>query len=387
MLQLIRFLVINTLIGLIPQVVLGSTTWLAFGGEPPMQSEPPNQGIKVEYYRGTHFNEKLATRVEESVNYEWAHQKWLAGLDELNFSAKYSGRLMAPKSGEYDIIAWADDGVKLWLGGKLLLDEWHGQSVRKYSAKIKLQAGKFYDLRIEYFNHHGPGMMKLYWVLPEEGSQHVFDVFSEPEKTLISKKYFYRPASPPQAGPVVAQANTPPKEFPKAIPPKTTKGRVVKNETQPVAKPSIVKTVAQPSQPEPVAMGNRAEPNIPAEKPLAAPAVGKSIILNQVLFEQSKYMLLPASYAQLDQLVDMLRANPEVTIEVIGHTDNVGDPRLNQGLSEFRSQVVINYLIRQGIAANRLSAKGFGGTQPIAPNDVEEGRAKNRRVEFTVVKN
>ncbi len=67
-----------------------------------------------------------------------------------------------------------------------------------------------------------------------------------------------------------------------------------------------------------------------------------------------------------------------------GHADNVGDPRLNQSLSEYRARVVMNYLIRHGIAGDRVGAMGYGGSRPVAGNDTETGRAKNRRVKFVV---
>jgi len=79
-----------------------------------------------------------------------------------------------------------------------------------------------------------------------------------------------------------------------------------------------------------------------------------------------------------------LKKNPLWHIDVAGHTDNVGDPRLNLALSENRAKVVSNYLMRRGIADDRLIATGYGGTRPIADNSTEGGRSKNRRVEITI---
>jgi outer membrane protein OmpA-like peptidoglycan-associated protein len=111
---------------------------------------------------------------------------------------------------------------------------------------------------------------------------------------------------------------------------------------------------------------------------------GKAVVLEQVLFEQSQYRLLPSSYAQLDKLANTLLKYPHLTIQVAGHTDNVGDPRLNLALSEHRALVVTHYLQRKGVAEGRIKARGYGGTRPLAPNTTETERAKNRRVEFTV---
>jgi outer membrane protein OmpA-like peptidoglycan-associated protein len=111
---------------------------------------------------------------------------------------------------------------------------------------------------------------------------------------------------------------------------------------------------------------------------------GKPVVLDHVLFEQSKYVLLPESYAELDKLVNTLKKYPAMRILVAGHTENVGDPRLNQALSEHRARVVANYLSRGGIAESRIETRGYGGTHPVAGNATEADRARNRRVEFTV---
>jgi outer membrane protein OmpA-like peptidoglycan-associated protein len=108
------------------------------------------------------------------------------------------------------------------------------------------------------------------------------------------------------------------------------------------------------------------------------------VVLNKVFFRQGQYALLPASYPELDRLAAALRENPAVRIEIRGHTDNVGDPRLNRALSEHRAQVVANYLMREGVAEGRITHRGFGGTQPVRGNDNEADREQNRRVEFVV---
>lgn len=115
-------------------------------------------------------------------------------------------------------------------------------------------------------------------------------------------------------------------------------------------------------------------------------AVGEKGTLASVRFERTKAVLLPESFAELDRLVAVMKANPTLEIQLNGHTDNQGDPALNQRLSEQRVQTVTAYLTRRGIGAGRLTGKGFGGTQPIAPNDAEPTRQLNRRVEVEVVK-
>ena len=76
--------------------------------------------------------------------------------------------------------------------------------------------------------------------------------------------------------------------------------------------------------------------------------------------------------------------SPEIQIEIVGHTDNIGDPRLNQTLSEQRAKVIANYLANQGVNEANITHRGEGQTKPIAPNDTEENRQRNRRVQFLV---
>ncbi|HMS51179.1 MAG TPA: OmpA family protein, partial [Chitinophagales bacterium] len=113
--------------------------------------------------------------------------------------------------------------------------------------------------------------------------------------------------------------------------------------------------------------------------------VGAPVVLKNVFFETGKYELQPLSYPELNRLVELLNQTPEMRIELSGHTDNVGLAAANQTLSVNRAKAVYNYLIAQGINANRLSYKGYGDTRPVAPNTTDEGRAANRRTEFTIL--
>lgn len=113
----------------------------------------------------------------------------------------------------------------------------------------------------------------------------------------------------------------------------------------------------------------------------------QTIRLDNVYFDQGSYVMRQESHPQLDKLLNTLQANPNLKIEIGGHTDNVGDRRLNQILSEQRAKVIANYLINKGVAERRLRYVGYGDARPIAPNDVEANKEKNRRVEFLVLEN
>lgn len=99
-------------------------------------------------------------------------------------------------------------------------------------------------------------------------------------------------------------------------------------------------------------------------------------------FDTGKSTIKPESQAIIDQIVAMLTLNPELKVSIEGHTDNVGSPASNQTLSENRAKAVVAALVAKGIDKNRLSAKGWGQSKPIADNATEDGRAKNRRVEI-----
>lgn len=113
---------------------------------------------------------------------------------------------------------------------------------------------------------------------------------------------------------------------------------------------------------------------------------GSTIVLRHVLFEQSKAVLLPESYEELDKLVTTLQHHPTMLIEVSGHTDNQGNRVLNIQLSEERAQRVKQYLVEKGIDGKRIVCKGFGPDKPISPNFTEDQRRLNRRVEFMILK-
>ena len=110
-----------------------------------------------------------------------------------------------------------------------------------------------------------------------------------------------------------------------------------------------------------------------------------SVVLKNIFFETNRYELTPASLVELDKLVVLLSENPTISIEISGHTDNIGKADANLLLSESRAKAVVDYLASKKIDAKRLAYKGFGLTNPIADNATEMGRALNRRTEMKIV--
>ncbi|MCD6066159.1 MAG: hypothetical protein K0S33_985 [Bacteroidetes bacterium] len=113
--------------------------------------------------------------------------------------------------------------------------------------------------------------------------------------------------------------------------------------------------------------------------------VGKSIVLNNIFYDFDKATLRTESMAELDHLVQLMNENPSITIELSSHTDNKGTDDYNQKLSQMRAQSVVDFLISKNIAKERLVAKGYGETVPVADNETEEGRQQNRRTEFKIL--
>jgi outer membrane protein OmpA-like peptidoglycan-associated protein len=121
------------------------------------------------------------------------------------------------------------------------------------------------------------------------------------------------------------------------------------------------------------------------EIPLEPIDTGKPVVLNNIFFDVNKWDLKPESKAELDKLISFLAQNPNLKIELSGHTDNSGDKKFNETLSTNRAKAVYDYLITNGkIVAIRLTYRGYADRRPKVPNDSPENKARNRRTEFKV---
>ncbi|SRR5260221_9522719 len=108
-------------------------------------------------------------------------------------------------------------------------------------------------------------------------------------------------------------------------------------------------------------------------------------LLKPIEFETGRATIKPVSFPILDEVLDLLKSRASMRLGVYGHTDSKGTPPNNLRLSKERAAAVRNYLQGKGIAASRLESEGFGQTKPVASNDTDDGRAKNRRVEFKIL--
>ncbi len=143
-----------------------------------------------------------------------------------------------------------------------------------------------------------------------------------------------------------------------------------------------------PPPPPPPPPAPQAAPPPPPPPPLSKVVVTDEqiVTLSPIFFDFDKDTIKPVSYAVLDQVAQVMRDRPSAVVRVEGHTDSFGSDSYNQQLSERRARSVVRYLIAKGIPGERLEAVGFGEFRPIASNDTAQGRAKNRRTEFHIVR-
>jgi OmpA-OmpF porin, OOP family len=125
--------------------------------------------------------------------------------------------------------------------------------------------------------------------------------------------------------------------------------------------------------------------------PPAAPRVvltASSITIGEkVQFATGSSQILPVSFGLLDEVAKVLADNPQIELlQIDGHTDSTGTAAVNRKLSQQRAESVMSYLGSKGVAGGRMKAKGFGPDKPIADNSTDEGKEKNRRVEFNILK-
>lgn len=110
------------------------------------------------------------------------------------------------------------------------------------------------------------------------------------------------------------------------------------------------------------------------------------VIDQKIQFDEAKATIRPESASLLDEIASVLKAHPDIKkVRIEGHASSEGRAALNKKLSEARAKAVLESLVQRGVGASSLVSKGFGSSQPIAPNDTDEGRQKNRRVDFVIV--
>lgn len=362
----------KTLTFCLPLILCLACGILAQPGQPSGSVLPGYEpGFQAEYFADTVFGKKVHTRVDQRIYLDYWLDMPAPGIYTDKFSIRWRGRIKPTRTGTYHLFAVADDGIRVWIGGKLALNEWRLQKANKVlKGAIRLKAGQLYDVKAEYFNGKTACYLRLYWAYENE------------DPVPLDAKYVVTPTNKPTVGQqIVAKTNqarpNEPTASAKRVPaPAAPAKKVAKTE-----KPGLEK---QPEQQKPLP-DREEQPKAKEPETYEDLALNEVVVIDNLQFEQSSYRLVANCQQVLDKLANTLQKYPQLRIEVVGHTDNVGDPGRNLQLSRQRAGVVRAYLIGRGVAEARLLADGHGGDRPLASNATEEGRQKNRRVEFKVL--
>ncbi|ALW84826.1 hypothetical protein AUC43_06830 [Hymenobacter sedentarius] len=358
------------------------------GGPAWAQALPTGDGLKADYYNGSNFEEFVLSQRDATVDFDWAFKPPVPGAKYQYFSVRWTGWLVPPASGRYVFHITVDDGMRIWLNDRLILNEWRLQPLSYFTTAVELKGGEPYRLWVEYFQDILDTRASITWELPNASpppsSWHnlwgLTD--SKPKPAPIPKRYLFshnpRPPAPqpvqltlPPEPPAVARAQpqTPPAPAARPI---RVKPRRPAAQLAPAPQLRVVAPMPTPAV--------RAVPDSSRTAQLARLSVGESVTLPELYFNQGQARLLSAARTALDGLASVLSSRPDLYLEVQGHTDNVGNAELNRQLSQQRAEAVCRYLMAHGVAAGQLRPVGYGGTQPVADNADPAQRPRNRRV-------
>jgi outer membrane protein OmpA-like peptidoglycan-associated protein len=354
-------------------------------GVPAQAQVPVGNGLQGAYYAGHNFEQHQLTRRDATIDFDWHGRQPVAGAGAEQFSVRWTGWLVPPTTGRYVLHLSVDDGIRLWVNERLLLDDWRDQGLSYYQVAIELRAGQAYPVRLDYCQATAATRVRLAWELPaaasasRKGGSRRSSAANQAEAVVIPPRYLFRycPALPPV--PPLGKAATP---LPSPVEPPAASRSVL------VVHPSAeALATLRPRSYRPlvarVPVGPPASARVDSARlaPVAARlAGGRSVTLPALYFAQGQAGLLPAAQASLDTLARVLSSYPTLRLAVQGHTDNQGDPAINQRLSRQRAAAVCAYLTAHGVVASRLRAVGYGGSRPVADNTQPSQRPRNRRV-------
>jgi outer membrane protein OmpA-like peptidoglycan-associated protein len=357
--------------------------WPQPGGAQPAAGLSP--GLRGDYYEGLNFDHFVRTQRDAQLDFDWHEHSPVPGVPPTSFSVRWTGWLVAPVTGRYILHLTVDDGVRLWLNQRLLLDEWRGQYLSVYQVTVDLQAGQAYPLRLDYCQYSHTTRLLLSWERPRQAEAPAsWRTLWGLTTALLSSRD--REVVPARA--LVTKWPPAPRPLVSSLP-----------GTRPLVKPvgSLRQRDARPISTLPRPQPRTAPESLLAKRShvvqlVSAPrptdrdtlarqlATGVAVTWHALYFPQGQATLLPVVAASLDTLVGVLRQYPHLRLEVQGHTDNQGDALLNRRLSQQRAVAVCAYLTAHGIAASRLQPLGLGDTQPVADNREPAQRPRNRRV-------
>lgn len=345
-------------------------------------------GLWAEYFDGKDFDRFVSAAYVDNIDDSWYDVPPVSGIDPHNCSIRWSGKLRPGKTATYLFSALVDDGIRVWIDDKLIIDQWGLNDFGVFNGKIELIADTDYNLKVEYFNALLEGEIKLLWDIEKaKGEQSWYEsIFGvEYAYSVIKSDYFFIPDR------TVTKINAAQEKVPIDRIENVKKNRKVsvKKETEVIVTPvqqvkdnPAVKNIIKPSVIE------IKEENVkPAQQPnesveIMTFEIAQKFIPKNVQFERAKADILPASITELNTFVKFLLENPNVEVTIEGHTETVGNAIENQKLSENRAIKVSRYFVKQGVSASRLLTVGFGGSKPLKIPMKGEYYPQNRRVVF-----
>ena len=357
---------------------------------PAKAQAPAGDGILGEYYEGVDFGRLVMRRHDATLAFDWGHAPPVPGLGAKYFSVRWTGWLLPPVSGRYVLHVAVDDGMRIWLNDKLILNEWRPQPVRHFTTSVELNAGEPYKLRVDYFQDILDTRARVTWERPDlpptpppSSWRNLWGLAADtPKPEPIPTNFLFSRNPLPAAPRVAARKLPPPKPFERVyLAPITVKAKAIApiaKASRPVAaKRSTI--IMAPAATVPAVVAKPAVDSAMTAR-VRQLAVGETVTMPKLYFSQGQAQLLPPTRAALDELAATLRARPELRLEVQGHTDNVGSAELNRQLSQQRADAVCLYLTAHGVGTAQLRPMGYGGTQPVADNADPAQRPRNRRV-------
>ncbi len=355
------------------------------------------EGLIGEYYSGSNFDNLVRIRQDKEIYFDWDYSNPIPELSADYFSIRWRGKVFAKKEGKHIFTVYTDDGMRVWLNGRLIINAWKDQPPTLYEALVILEKERFYDIRVDYYQKQYQTTAAVFFNHEEEdrtalnASNTVFGKDLEAstakfdfwEKPGIMEEFWswmgFTDEKEPKAF-VDQSYKVEKKPIEKITAPRLEQTA----ETEPGVLDKVIKEPADISEENELPQKLELSQNNSLNK-YEKMAPGETLVIENIYFDQGKAKLREASFKELNKLLIALQHHPQWSIKIDGHTDNVGFAALNLELSYDRARAVYFYLINKGIDKSRLQFEGFGSRNPIAKNDSEANRQKNRRVEVSLI--
>jgi outer membrane protein OmpA-like peptidoglycan-associated protein len=330
------------------------------------------QGLKAEYYDGPNFNRLVSVKYVENIDEYWNDRPPVPGINPHSCSIRWRGKLKPGKSGTYKFSARVDDGIRVWVDNRLIIDQWELNDVGVFQSTVDLVAHRDYDLKVEYFNALIEGEVRLLWKIPTEEKTWYERIFGDDNShTVIAPEYFFRPD----------EFNQKKDDFTVSI--NNEEGNAPPPKDAPIAQVKKTNFVKKKERNNSRVQATKVQKRDASKTVVTAKEIEKYIPKN-IAFERAKVKILESSNKELNLFAEFMLDQPQLTVVIEGHTDPVGDAEMNLQLSKQRAYKVASYLVEKGVDSKRIKAEGLGGSKPLVMPVEGNYYPANRRVVFIV---